>query len=115
MLTASPGLTICAAAQSMQRLLSFPHESLLFVGHDYPPGERAPTTGATVAEHHKHWEDKLKDETGFVQWRRNRDATLGAPRLLHPSLQVNIRGGRLPPKDEKGRLWFKTPVLSGEL
>ncbi|EKM54268.1 uncharacterized protein PHACADRAFT_258008 [Phanerochaete carnosa HHB-10118-sp] len=95
--------------KSMQRLISFPQDALLFVGHDYPPPPgRAPTTGATVAEHRKRWE--TKDEDDFVAWRRQRDATLSAPRLLHPSLQVNIRGGRLPPKDEKGRMWFKTPV-----
>lgn len=93
----------------MQRLLSFPQDSLLFVGHDYPPVPgRAATTAATVAEHRKVWE--AKDEESFVSWRRQRDMTLGAPRLLHPSLQVNIRGGRLPPKDEKGRVWFKTPI-----
>ena len=95
----------------MQRLLALPEDSLLFVGHDYPPqGARAPTTAATVAVHRKIWEDKLKDEAGWIEWRRQRDSTLGAPRLLHPSLQVNIRGGRLPPEDDKGRMWFKTPV-----
>lgn len=94
----------------MQWLLSLPEDHLLFVGHDYPPNGRAPTTAAKVGEHRKMWEEKLKDEVGWTQWRRERDATLGAPRLLHPSLQVNIRGGHLPPKDDKGRLWFKTPV-----
>ncbi|KAI0812724.1 Metallo-hydrolase/oxidoreductase [Irpex lacteus] len=83
---------------SMQRLLSLPQDSLLFVGHDYPP----------VRDHQAVWQSK--DEASFVQWRQNRDATLGSPRLLHPSLQVNILGGRLPPKDERGRIWFKTPV-----
>lgn len=50
------------------------------------------------------------DESSFVAWRERRDATLGAPRLLHPALQVNIRAGKLPPKDAKGRTWFRTPV-----
>lgn len=94
----------------MQRLIAFPQDALLFVGHDYPPGARGPTTAATVGEHRQMWADKLKDENGWIAWRRGRDATLGAPRLLHPSLQVNIRGGRLPPPDERGRMWFKTPV-----
>ena len=97
----------------MQRLLSFPEDSLLFVGHDYPPGNaREPAPNATVGEHRDAW--SKKDEMGFVEWRQKRDATLGAPRLLHPSLQVNIRGGRMPPKDEQGRVWFRTPVRGAE-
>jgi hypothetical protein len=92
----------------MQRLLALPHDSLLFVGHDYPPGARLPTTSMAVRDYHTVWKDT--DEASFVQWREARNATLGAPRLLHPSLQVNILGGHLPPKDEHGRLWFKTPV-----
>ena len=100
----------------MQRLISLAEDALLFVGHDYPPGTRgSPTTAATVGEHRKAWEEKLRDPNGFIEWRRQRDSTLGAPRLLHPSLQVNIRGGRLPPKDEKGRVWFKTPVRGVEV
>ncbi|GJE94967.1 Metallo-hydrolase/oxidoreductase [Phanerochaete sordida] len=95
--------------KSMQRLMTFPEDALLFVGHDYPPAPgRAPTTAATVAEHRKLW--AAKDEDSFVSWRRQRDAGLGAPRLLHPSLQVNIRAGRLPPKDAQGRMYFKTPL-----
>lgn len=96
----------------MQRLLAFPHSSLLFVGHDYPPSgaspARGPVPGATIAEHRDVWGQK--DEASFVEWRQKRDATLGAPRLLHPALQVNIRAGKLPPKDALGRRWFKTPV-----
>ena len=101
------------AFQSMKHLVSLPDDALLFVGHDYPPATgRAPTTAVPVAEHRKVW--GAKDEADFVNWRRQRDATLAAPRLLHPSLQVNIRGGRLPPKDEKGRVWLKTPIRCAE-
>jgi hypothetical protein len=42
--------------------------------------------------------------------REKRDKGLGAPKLLHPSLQVNLRGGRLPERDEEGRRFMKTPV-----
>ncbi|KAI0088029.1 Metallo-hydrolase/oxidoreductase [Irpex rosettiformis] len=94
---------------SMQRLLSLPEDSLLFVGHDYPPNDtRTPLTSVAVREHQAVW--KGKDEVSFVEWRQSRDATLGAPRLLHSSLQVNILGGRLPPQDQNGRRWLKTPV-----
>ena len=93
----------------MQRLLAYPQNALLFVGHDYPPANaRTPEPSATVGAHRDAW--SKKDETTFVEWREQRDATLGAPRLLHPSLQVNIRAGKLPPRDEKGRAWFRTPV-----
>jgi hypothetical protein len=98
----------------MQRLISFPQHSLLFVGHDYPPeGLRRPMTGATVGEHRKIWENVAEDS--FVEWRKRKDSRLGAPRLLHPSLQVNIRGGRLPPKGEKGWSWLKTPIRGVEV
>ena len=93
----------------MKRLLSLPSDTLLFVGHDYPPNNaREPVAGTAVREHQAVLNGK--DEQSFVQWRKNRDATLGSPRLLHPSLQVNILGGRLPPKDDRGRRWLKTPV-----
>ena len=99
--------------QSVQRLLSFPTDALLFVGHDYPPNaSRSPAPDATIGEHRDAW--SKKDEMSFIEWRQQRDATLGAPRLLHPSLQVNIRAGKLPPKDANGRRWFKTPVRGGE-
>jgi len=96
---------------SSQRLLSFPDDYYLFVGHDYPATRDAlPCT--TVAEQrrlNKHV--RVGTEKGnFIDWRKTRDAQLGAPRLLHPALQVNIRAGILPPADEKGRVWFKTPV-----
>lgn len=98
-----------AHSQSMQRLLSYPQDALLFVGHDYPPADtRVPEPSATVGAHQDAW--RTQNESSFVAWRERRDATLGAPRLLHPALQVNIRAGKLPPKDAKGRTWFRTPV-----
>lgn len=97
----------------MQRLLAFPEDALLFVGHDYPPSNsRSPAPSATVAEHRDAW--SKKDEITFIEWRQQRDAVLGAPRLLYPSLQVNIRAGKMPPPDEKDRVWFKTPIRGVE-
>ena len=95
----------------MQRLLSLPEDYRLYVGHDYPQ-HRDQTCFSTVADQraqNKHI--KLgTDAATFIQWRKERDAVLGAPRLLHPSLQVNIRAGRLPPADEKGRIFLRVPV-----
>ena len=96
----------------MKRLLSLPEDYRLFVGHDYPAG-RDQTCSATVHEQrvmNKHVTIGTA-EADFTEWRKQRDSSLGAPRLLHPSLQVNIRGGRLPPADTEGRVWFRTPVL----
>ena len=95
----------------MQRLLAYPPHFRLFAGHDYPPG-RDKCCSATVAEQReRNIHCKVgTEQDSFISWRRARDAQLGSPRLLHPSLQVNIRAGRLPPADEKGRVWLKTPV-----
>ncbi|KZT10637.1 Metallo-hydrolase/oxidoreductase [Laetiporus sulphureus 93-53] len=98
---------------SMRRLLSLPPDYRLFVGHDYPQ-DRDQTCWSTVEEQRER-NKHLKvgtDAEMFIEWRKQRDAVLGAPRLLHPSLQVNIRAGKLPPKDEKGRIFFKIPITS---
>lgn len=50
------------------------------------------------------------DSTAFIEFRKQRDAVLGAPRLLHPALQVNIRAGRLPGADKEGRVFMRIPV-----
>ncbi|KAI0958440.1 hypothetical protein AcV7_004263 [Taiwanofungus camphoratus] len=98
---------------SMQRLLALPEDYRLFVGHDYPQN-RDQTCWSTVAdqrERNKHL--KLgTDADMFIKWRKERDAVLGAPRLLHPSLQVNIRAGKLPPRDAKGKVFFRIPIKS---
>ncbi|KAJ3189083.1 hypothetical protein HK101_008938 [Irineochytrium annulatum] len=99
-----------------RKLLTLPADTRVFVGHDYPPdGRDAPRAFATVAEQrggNKHVKDG-HDEGEFMRWRRERDAGLGQPRLLHAALQVNADGGRLPPSDGKRR-FVKVP-LSGAL
>lgn len=100
----------------MQRLLAFPADHVLYVGHDYPPDGRAPCSCATVAEQrsaNKHVKVGT-DEALFIQWRQARDEVLGTPRLLHPSLQVNVRAGKLPPQDEEGRGWMRIPVRTDD-
>lgn len=100
----------------MQRLLAFPVDHVLYVGHDYPPQGRSPRSCATVAEQrnaNKHVKVGT-DEASFVEWRTARDKVLGTPRLLHPSLQVNVRGGKFPPKDEEGRQWMRIPVAMND-
>ncbi|KAF9480898.1 Metallo-hydrolase/oxidoreductase [Pholiota conissans] len=97
---------------SISRLLSLPDDFELFVGHDYPPPHRGHQYAATVASHrkeNKHGREGISEEE-FIKLREARDRTLAAPRLLHPSLQVNIRAGKLPPADADGRVRMKIPV-----
>ncbi|KAF8964587.1 beta-lactamase-like protein [Flammula alnicola] len=93
-----PGGNAKELYKSLRRLLSLPDDYQIFVGHDYPPEGRDPMCVSTVDEHkstNKHINSAI-DESTFVKIREERDASLAAPRLLHPSLQVNIRGGRVP-------------------
>ncbi|KAG5342962.1 hypothetical protein C0989_005911 [Termitomyces sp. Mn162] len=88
-----------------KRLLSLPQDYKLFVGHDYPPGDRHPLCMATVDEQrhmNKHGKTGTTEQE-FIKFRQDRDATLGEPKLLHPSLKVNICGGKVPPPDKSGQ------------
>lgn len=96
----------------MKRLLAMPSDYKLFVGHDYPPGDREESAFSTVGEQrqlNKHVNVDTVEEV-FAKFRRERDAVLGSPTLLHPALQVNICAGVLPRADEDGRVFFKIPV-----
>ncbi|KKK25952.1 hypothetical protein ARAM_003543 [Aspergillus rambellii] len=105
--------------QSIQKLLSLPLHCRLYTGHDYPPADsgRDPIPYVTVAEQrkgNKHVSQGTKQED-FVRWRRDRDSGLGEPKLLHPALQVNIRGGRLPlsPDGAKGAFLLMPVQIPG--
>ncbi|MFN8927189.1 MAG: MBL fold metallo-hydrolase [Rhodospirillales bacterium] len=98
--------------RSIKRVLSLPAGTRLFICHDYAPGGREIRWETTVAAERAsniHVHDGV-DEDAFVAMRTARDATLAMPRLILPSLQVNMRAGRLPPKDEDGRQFLKVPV-----
>lgn len=107
-----PGGDAHTLYRSIRRLLDLPGETRLYVCHDYPPEGRAPAWCATVAEqraHNIHVHDGV-DEAAFVARRQARDATLGAPVLILPSLQVNIRGGRLPKPQANGLAYLRIPL-----
>ncbi|MGE5149594.1 MAG: MBL fold metallo-hydrolase, partial [Rhodospirillaceae bacterium] len=99
--------------QSIRRLLSLPVEMRLFMCHDYKaPGRDRYAWETTVGEERAknvHVRDGA-DEQSFVAMRRTRDATLAAPVLLLPSVQVNIRAGHLPPPDANGTSYLRIPV-----
>jgi hypothetical protein len=80
--------------------------------HDYGPNGREIRWETSVGEermHNIHVRDGTNEDT-FVQMREARDKTLSMPRLIVPSLQVNIRAGRLPGPDESGKTFLKVPV-----
>jgi glyoxylase-like metal-dependent hydrolase (beta-lactamase superfamily II) len=107
-----PGGDARALYQSIRRLLAHPPHTALYVCHDYPPDDRAPAWCTTVAAqrtHNIHVRDGV-DEAAFVEMREARDATLDMPQLMLPSVQVNIRAGRLPDADAQGRRFLKLPV-----
>lgn len=88
----------------------------ILLGHDYP-ADRDKSCYSTVADqlaHNKHVGGSQANLESFVEMRRQRDSSLGTPKLLHASLQVNLRGGRLPERDEHGRSWLRIP-LSGDI
>jgi glyoxylase-like metal-dependent hydrolase (beta-lactamase superfamily II) len=98
--------------QSTRKLLALPPETKLFVCHDYPPESRAPAWETTVAEQRAknvHVHDGVSEEA-FVAMRSARDATLGMPTLILPSIQVNVRAGEMPPPEGNGIVYLKIPV-----
>lgn len=111
-----PGGDAATLYRSIKRILSLPPETRVFVGHDYlTQGRTQPAWETTVAEERAsniHVHDGVSEED-FVNLRAARDRTLAAPKLILPSLQVNIRGGALPMPDEDGRIYLRTPVTLG--
>jgi len=98
---------------SIQDILALPENTRLYVGHDYGGPERdEPMWEATVAEHkakNKHVKDGTAREE-FIRRRQERDATLPLPHRILAALQVNLRGGRLPPAENDGNHYLKYPV-----
>jgi glyoxylase-like metal-dependent hydrolase (beta-lactamase superfamily II) len=106
-----PGGDARALYRSIQRLLSFPDETRLFMCHDYKaPGRDVYAWESTVAEEKRNVNLAGKSEDEFVAWREARDATLAAPLLLMPSIQTNIRAGKLPEAEANGVRYLKLPV-----
>lgn len=97
---------------SIQRLLALPENVRVFVGHDYAPGGRDYAWESTIGEEkvaNKHVKTGTAFEE-FFKFRTDRDADLATPRLLLPSIQVNIRGGKLPPNEGNGVHYLKIPI-----
>ena len=98
--------------RSIQKLLALPAETRLFMCHDYKaPGREDYRWETSVAEERRNVHlAACVSEDEFVRMREARDATLSTPKLLLPSIQVNIRAGRLPPAEENGVSYLRIPV-----
>ncbi|NOD62709.1 MULTISPECIES: MBL fold metallo-hydrolase [unclassified Ruegeria] len=108
-----PGGSSATLYASIQKILTLPDETRIYVGHDYKaPGRDEYAWETTVGE-----QKALNVHIGqgrsieeFVEMRDARDATLAMPRLILPSLQVNMRAGQMPPADEEGDVFLKLPI-----
>ena len=98
--------------KSIKKLLSLPNEMQLYMCHDYAPNGREIKYQSTIAEERAkniHVNDKISEDE-FVAMRSKRDKTLGMPRLILPSVQVNMRAGIFPKPDDNGTIYLKLPV-----
>lgn len=109
-----PGGNAHELYRSIQRLLSLPGDTRLFMCHDYPPNGRDANWQTSVAEQRNaniHVRDGISEDD-FVAMRTRRDATLSMPTLILPAIQVNIRAGHFPPPEDNGVRYLKIPVDS---
>jgi len=107
-----PGGDADALYQSIQKILALDPATRLHLCHDYPPAERAPAWVSTVAAQRKdniHVHDGVT-QSDFVSMRNARDKTLLMPVLILPSVQVNLRAGKLPPPEDNGVSYLKVPL-----
>lgn len=108
-----PGGDARTLYRSIQKLLALPDETRIFVGHDYLPASRNEfrfeTTVGDQRANNIHIGGGTSEEA-FVAMREARDATLKAPQLILPALQINIRAGALPPPEPDGRRFLKIPL-----
>ncbi|MBO6774783.1 MAG: MBL fold metallo-hydrolase [Marinibacterium sp.] len=108
-----PGGSSKTLFKSIQKILALPDETRIFVGHDYKAPGRDDYAWETTVGEQKALNVHIgtgKSVEDFVQMRDARDATLGMPRLILPSLQVNMRAGQMPPPDDQGDVFLKIPV-----
>ncbi|WP_067985537.1 MBL fold metallo-hydrolase [Neptuniibacter pectenicola] len=108
-----PGGDARTLFRSIQKVLSLPGETRIFLCHDYKAPEREEycheTTVAEQRKHNVHVHEGIT-EAEFVRMRTERDATLAMPTLILPSVQVNMRAGEMPPAEDNGQVYLKVPI-----
>ncbi|NRA98592.1 MAG: MBL fold metallo-hydrolase [Rhodobacteraceae bacterium] len=108
-----PGGSADVMYDSVQKILSLPDETRIFVGHDYKaPGRDEYAWETTVGEQRARnvHIGGGTDRDDFVEMRETRDAKLAMPKLIVPSLQVNMRAGNMPEPDDQGDVFLKLPI-----
>lgn len=108
-----PGGDARALYESIQKILALPDETRLFLCHDYKAEGRDGVCGETTVGAQRATNIHVggaADEEGFVRMRHARDLTLGQPRLILPSVQVNMRAGCMPPPESNGVRYLKVPI-----
>lgn len=107
-----PGGSSETLYRSIKKLLALPADTKMYICHDYPTEGRSHEYLTTVGEQREkniHVRDGVTEQE-FVQMRDTRDATLEMPRLILPSIQVNIRAGHMPPAEADGKVYLKVPI-----
>lgn len=108
-----PGGDARTLYRSIQKVLALPAQTRLFLCHDYKaPGRDTYQHETSVAQQRAenvHVHDGISEDD-FVNMRTERDATLAMPKLIIPSVQVNMRAGELPPSEENGQVYLKVPI-----
>lgn len=108
-----PGGDARTLFRSIQKVLALPSDTRLFLCHDYKGPEREQyqhmTTVAEQKASNVHIHQGVSEDA-FVRMRKERDATLGMPRLILPSVQVNMRAGHFPPAEDNGQVYLKVPL-----
>jgi glyoxylase-like metal-dependent hydrolase (beta-lactamase superfamily II) len=108
-----PGGSAETMWESIQKILALPEETRIFVGHDYKAEGRDAFAWETTVGEQKRLNRHVgagKGREDFVRMRTERDAELAMPRLIIPSLQVNMRAGRMPEPEDNGTTYLKVPV-----
>lgn len=107
-----PGGDARTLYRSIHRLLSLPEEVVLYMCHDYAPNGRELKHVSTVGEQRRqniHVADAISEDE-YVEMRETRDATLAMPKLIIPSIQVNMKAGHLPEPESNGQRYLKVPI-----
>ncbi|MBS9402935.1 MBL fold metallo-hydrolase [Halomonas sp. TRM85114] len=108
-----PGGDARTLYRSIQKVLALPSETRLFLCHDYKAPDRDEylheTSVAEQRAHNVHVHEGVSEDA-FVTMRTERDATLDMPKLILPSVQVNMRAGHMPPAEDNGQVYLKVPI-----
>jgi len=105
-----PGGDASTLYQSLERILSFPDETRLYLCHDYPEAGSDPQYLCTVADQRNNIHVQGSGADDFIKLRKERDANLEMPVLILPAIQVNIRAGQLPEPEDNGVAYLKIPL-----